>query len=223
MKITYWADYACPYCYIGETSLKHALCNLGLSDEVSMEMKAFELQPDGSKTYEGPMAEVNARRYGYPVDEIRKNIETVNQQGKNIGLDMHYDRSRYTNTFDAHRLTKLAESKGNPRLTDAIQERLFTAYFTESAELADHPTLIRLAHEVGMNPQEVQEMLNSDTFADVVRSDEQQAAANGINAVPFFVIDGNYTIPGALPVEQMEKVLMQIVARRKKSSIQKQS
>ena len=85
------------------------------------------------------MAEVNARRYGYPVDEIRKNIETVNQQGKNIGLDMHYDRSRYTNTFDAHRLTKLAESKGNPRLTDAIQERLFTAYFTESAELADHP------------------------------------------------------------------------------------
>lgn len=213
MKITYWADYACPYCYIGETSLKHALYDLGLFDEVSMEMKAFELQPDGSKKYEGPMAEVNARKYGYPVDEIRKNIETVNQQGKNLGLDMHYDRSRYTNTFDAHRLTKLAASKGNPKLTDAIQERLFKAYFMDSLELADHPTLIRLAQEVGMNPQEVQEMLNSDAFADAVRTDEQQAAANDINAVPFFVIDGKYAIPGALPVEQMEKVLMQIAGK----------
>lgn len=213
MKITYWADYACPYCYIGETSLKHALYDLGLFDEVLMEMKAFELQPDGSKKYEGPMAEVNARKYGYPVDEIRKNIETVNQQGKNLGLDMHYDRSRYTNTFDAHRLTKLAASKGNPRLTDAIQERLFKAYFTESLELTDHPTLIRLAYEVGMDPQEVQEMLNSDAFADAVRTDEQQAAANDINAVPFFVIDGKYAIPGALPVEQMEKVLMQIAGK----------
>ena len=25
MKITYWSDYACPYCYIGEARLKKAL------------------------------------------------------------------------------------------------------------------------------------------------------------------------------------------------------
>ena len=30
MKITYWADYACPYCYIGETALKQAIRNLRL-------------------------------------------------------------------------------------------------------------------------------------------------------------------------------------------------
>lgn len=25
MKIVYWSDYACPYCYIGETRLKKAI------------------------------------------------------------------------------------------------------------------------------------------------------------------------------------------------------
>nr|WP_295161898.1 DsbA family protein [uncultured Methanobrevibacter sp.] len=25
MKITYWSDFACPYCYIGNTRLKRAL------------------------------------------------------------------------------------------------------------------------------------------------------------------------------------------------------
>lgn len=28
MEIFYWSDYACPYCYIGETNLKAALREL---------------------------------------------------------------------------------------------------------------------------------------------------------------------------------------------------
>ena len=30
MKVTYWSDYACPYCYIGETRLRKAIASLGL-------------------------------------------------------------------------------------------------------------------------------------------------------------------------------------------------
>lgn len=29
MKVTYWSDYACPYCYIGETRLRKAIEALG--------------------------------------------------------------------------------------------------------------------------------------------------------------------------------------------------
>lgn len=41
MKIVYWSDYACPYCYIGETHLKTAIRELGLERETTVEMKAF--------------------------------------------------------------------------------------------------------------------------------------------------------------------------------------
>ena len=33
MNIVYWSDYACPFCYIGETHMKQALKNLDLCGE----------------------------------------------------------------------------------------------------------------------------------------------------------------------------------------------
>jgi predicted DsbA family dithiol-disulfide isomerase len=49
MKITYWSDYACPYCYIGEKRLETAIEELGLGvNDIEVEMKAFELDPNAS-------------------------------------------------------------------------------------------------------------------------------------------------------------------------------
>ena len=43
MKITFWSDFACPWCWIGETNLEAALKSLGRTAE--FEMKAYELAP----------------------------------------------------------------------------------------------------------------------------------------------------------------------------------
>lgn len=211
MIVKYWSDYACPFCYIGETSLKQAASNLGMSDDVQFELKAFELEPDGSKQYEDSTVERYSRKYGYTLEETRENIYNINARGKAIGLDMHYDKSRYTNTFDAHRITKLAQSKGNSKMVDTLQERLFKAYFSDSLELADHTVLIKLASESGLSAQEVQEVLLTDRYAAEVRRDEMEARANNIHGVPFFVINDKYAIPGALSVEQMENVLRKLL------------
>ena len=47
MKITYWSDYACPYCYIGEARMKKALEEIAENENVNVEieMKAFQLDP----------------------------------------------------------------------------------------------------------------------------------------------------------------------------------
>ena len=37
MKITYWSDYACPYCYIGEARLEKAIEELGLKEDIDVE------------------------------------------------------------------------------------------------------------------------------------------------------------------------------------------
>lgn len=215
MKVTYWSDYACPFCYIGETSLKQAIANLKMEHDIQLEMKAFELDPEGSKHYEGPTDERYSKKYGYTLEETRKSIEDINARGASIGLEMHYDQSRYTNTFDAHRITKLAQSKGSIELTEFLQEKLFKAYFTDGLELADHAVLIKLASEVGLAVQEVQETLLTDRFAAEVRRDEMEAKANNIQGVPFFVIDDKYAIPGAISVEQMEGVLRKICDRER--------
>ena len=45
MKITYWSDYACPFCYIGETRMKKAIAAMDTTEPIELEMKAFQLDP----------------------------------------------------------------------------------------------------------------------------------------------------------------------------------
>ena len=140
----------------------------------------------------------------------QERIESISQMGRAAGLDFHYSETRYTNTFDAHRLTKLAGQK-SPELADRLQERLYKAYFTEGLELADHAVLTRIAIEEGMDPSEVKQLLESERYADDVRLDEREAQRYGVHGVPYFVVGNKYAIPGALPVESMERVLKTVL------------
>lgn len=218
MKIIYWSDYACPYCYIGETHLKKAIDNLELQD-VEIEMKAFELDPSASRTVQGPTVDRFAVKYGLTKAQAQDRIDGISQMGREAGLDFRYAETQYTNTFDAHRLTKLSQAKGDTELTDRLIERLYKAYFTDSLELADHDVLKRIAIEEGMDEKEATEVLDSDKYADEVRLDERESQRYGIHAVPYFIIGNRVAIPGALPVKQMESVLTEVMEAEAKEAV----
>jgi predicted DsbA family dithiol-disulfide isomerase len=69
--------------------------------------------------------------------------------------------------------------------------------------------LLRLATEVGLDPDEVQTVLSSDLYAAEVRADESEAHALGADGVPFFVIGNRYAVAGAQP----EELLLQALTR----------
>lgn len=52
-------------------------------------------------------------------------------------------------------------------------------------------------------------------FATDVRLDEREAARYNIHGVPYFLLDGQLAIPGALPVESMEEALRQVMDAQK--------
>lgn len=206
LNITYWSDYACPFCYIGEERLKKALEELGLSREAHLTMKAFELDPTAGLHAQTDTLTRFARKYGLSKEEASSRIEAISRMGRAEGLDFKYATTRFTNTMDAHRLTKLAMSKDDPSIAERVTESLFKLYFTENKELADRTLLLKIAKECGLDPTEVRETLDSDKYRRDVLADEQEAALNNVHAVPFFIV-GRYGIPGALSVEDMKKVI----------------
>ena len=114
MKITYWSDYACPYCYIGEKRLETAIEELGLGvNDIEVEMKAFELDPNASYEVVSKTDERFAVKYGLTLNAARERIEGISLLGRREGIDFRYADTQYTNMLDAHRLTKLVASKGN--------------------------------------------------------------------------------------------------------------
>jgi predicted DsbA family dithiol-disulfide isomerase len=73
-------------------------------------------------------------------------------------------------------------------------------------ELAD------LAAEVGLDRATVVAELQAGTYADAVTADIAQARAFGINAVPFYVIDGKYGVSGAQSPDVFARALAEAAA-----------
>ena len=203
MKVTYRSDSACPYCYIGETRLKNAAKAAGVADELELEMRAFELNPEAPHEVVGPTLDRFAAKYGLTKEQAAERIAGISQMGCGEGIDFNYATTLNTNMLDAHRLTKLAHDKG----VEGIEELLYAAYFTNNEVLADHGVLRRIAGEVGLDATDVERVVESAEYEAEVRAEARAAYALGVHAVPFFVVDGKYAIQGCYPTDEMERVL----------------
>jgi predicted DsbA family dithiol-disulfide isomerase len=204
MQIDVWSDIACPWCAIGRRRLQLALEQFPHADQVQLTWHSFELDPEAPPERTGDRVERIARKYGAPPEQIAQRQDQMAQEAAAEGLELHFDRVRDGNSFDAHRLIHLAAAHG---LQDAMKGRLLEAHFRDGELISDHDTLARLAAEVGVPEDEARAVLASDRFAEEVRTDEYTAHRLGITAVPYFVIDRRFGVPGAQPPELLLKGL----------------
>lgn len=208
MKIEVWSDFVCPFCYIGKRRLETALSQFPHKDQVEIEFKSFELDPNSPKYSGKSMHEVLAHKYGMSLEQAKQTTEGIKQQAAVIGLTFNFDNMKPGNTFDAHRLAKFAKTKGKER---EITEKLLHGYFTESIDLGDIDTLTEIAESIGLDRQEAHSVLQDKTaYANDVRIDEATAKQYGISGVPYFIINQKYAISGAQPTETFANALQKV-------------
>jgi len=199
-----WADIVCSWCYVGKRHLETALEGFG-EDDVEIVWRSFELDPT-LPADAGSADEELARRRGLRLAEARAMHEETERMGAEIGIRFDFARARRGNTFDAHRVLHMARAEG--RQTPVL-DRLLAAYFAEGEPIGDRAALARVAGSAGLDPEAVAAMLESDAHAADVRAEEREAAALGITAVPFFVIDRRYGLAGAHPAETLREAIAQ--------------
>jgi predicted DsbA family dithiol-disulfide isomerase len=205
VKVEIWSDVVCPWCAVGKHRFEKALARFEHRDQVEVSYHSFELDPGAPRELEGgDLHDHLAAKYGMTRAEAEAKHRQMTELAAEDGWEFHFDRARRGNTFDAHRLLHLAAERG---VQEAVKERFFRGYFTEGEPIADHDTLVRLAAEAGLDADEARAVLASDRYADAVRADERQAAAYGITAVPFFVVDRTYGVAGAQPPDALLQVL----------------
>lgn len=210
MKVEVWSDFVCPFCYIGKRRLESALNRFEHKDQVEVEFKSYELDPNSPKKIGRSIHEVIAEKYGMSMEEARNTNSGIAQQAKEEGLTYHFDAMQPSNTFDAHRLAQFAKTKGKEA---DVTEKLLHAYFTESRLLSDLETLADIASEAGISREEALKVLNNEeAYANEVRMDEQVARQIGVRGVPFFVINQKYAISGAQPSEAFLGALQKVWA-----------
>ena len=131
----------------------------------------------------------------------------MSEQAKSVGLTYDFENMRPANTFDAHRLAKLAEKEN---VADKVAEKLLHSYFIDAEEIGKEQILIRIAEEAGISQERAKAMLDSDEFAADVKADIAEARQVGVQGVPFFVINRKYAISGAQPAETFADALRKV-------------
>jgi predicted DsbA family dithiol-disulfide isomerase len=198
MKVEIWSDVMCPFCYIGKRRFEEAMAQFPHAGEVLITWKSFQLNPD---MVTDPSLNINqylADVKGWQLEYAQQMNQQVTEMAAAVGLEYDFDRAVVANSFDAHRLSHLATEKG---LGDKAEEALFKAYFTQGKNIADHDTLTELGVTIGLDADNVKQVLATDAYTDGVKRDIEEAQYLGIRGVPFFVMDGKYAVSGAQPVE----------------------
>lgn len=212
MKIEVWSDVVCPFCYIGKRKLEEALNGFAQKDQVEIEFKSFQLDPN-TPAYSGKSYfESLAVKFG-SLEKVKEMTSNIVEQGKLVGLEFNFEEAKVANTFDAHRLTKFAKAHGKDL---ALSEKLLQAHFTDEKDVGDFDTLSEIAEDVGLSKDEALAVLqDKDAYAAEVHADIEEARQFGISGVPYFIINRKYAISGAQPVETFKQALEKVAEEEK--------
>lgn len=209
MKVEIWSDVVCPWCYIGKKRFEDAVQSLadeGTELDLEVTFRPFQLDPSAPIGGATPVAEAYAKKFG-GAEKAEKILDHVTRVAAETGITFHMDRAVRANTLRAHRLMHLALIHQGPAAQRAMKQHLLESYFTNGENVADDEVLIAAARTAGIPRETAQSWLDSEEGDVEVRRDIIEAGELGITAVPTFVIDGRWAIPGAQDVEVFARAL----------------
>ena len=210
VEVEIWSDVVCPWCYIGKRRFETAVAELAEEIDVHVVFKPFQLDPTASPGKAGPVLDAYAKKFG-GLERAQQIIDHVTAVAADSGLQFRMDRALRANTLLAHRVLWLAQATDNQV---ALKERLLQAYFIDGLDIGDPEVLADCAGEVGIDHDRVLAFLDRDEGVVEVRDELRSAAEIEITAVPTFVFDGKWMVPGAQEPETFAQVLRRVVAKR---------
>lgn len=215
VAIDIYSDVVCPWCYIGkrrfEAGLAAATGDEDLGVDFDITFKPYQLDPTAAPGVAGPVIDAYAKKFG-GLEKAEQILEHVTTTAAGDGLEFHMDKALRANTLLAHRLIWWADQPDNHLSQDAMKERLLRAYFMEGAHIGSVDALVACAVDVGADADEARTFLESDRGSTEVRAELDHARDNGITAVPTYVFNDEWAVPGAQDPETFEKVLRKMAA-----------
>lgn len=208
MKIEIFSDFSCPFCYIGKKRLEQAIKEVGFED-VDIEYKAYQLNPEASKAQAIPVLEAMMEKYETSREEIEKMFSSIREHAAEVGLAYNFDVMLVGNTENAHRLAKWARTQGKE-----VQfiETMMDYYFTKGLNVNDRQELINIVKEIGLDENIAKTVLESDLYKEELAKDSYDRQQLQVSSVPFFVFENKYGIIGAEPLDVFVKTLKQAKA-----------
>jgi predicted DsbA family dithiol-disulfide isomerase len=204
LKIVMFSDYICPFCYIGFETVR----KLKPEFNFELEWRGFQIHPDWPA--EGLAAD-HVRATGDP-DSRRALWERISAMAEAVGFSMR-PPAVLTNSRAALAATEFARESGRD---DALEERIYRAYFSEGMNIGDPAVVVKLATEAGLDSSAVADAIKSPKYELRLKNNALAANQRGVSGVPTFFI-GEYPLVGAQSPDAMRSILKRATERFDKS------
>ena len=215
MRVDIWSDVVCPFCYIGKKRLENVAAEAGIDLEIIWH--SFELDQNAPAKHDTSNTERLAKKYGRTIEQTQEMERNIAEVAASEGITFNWEQANSGNTFNAHRIIHLAQSKG---LGNEAEEAFFHAYMTEGMPIGERETVEDVASRIGLDHTEVEYVLDSEEFADFVRHDEKIAHEQlQVTGVPFFVFDQRLSLSGAQPREVFLQAMQQALSTAEKLDV----
>jgi len=136
--------------------------------------------------------------------------ERLKSIANSYGMDFR-STDRIYNTHLAHEATEYAREhdKGNE-----FHKALFRRVYAEGQDPSQWTTLRATAEELGLNAEEMQQLVESGRYTDYVEEQVRWAQQIGVSGVPTYVINDRYAVVGAQPYEVFKNFVTQIMNQK---------
>ena len=202
VKLDIFSDPVCPWCYLGKANLDRALA---AHPEHAFEIEWHPFQLNPQMVTEGvPKRDYLAARFGgvQKLAEIHQRLKDT-AAGSGVVIDPDVPQ-RIPNTLNAHRMIHWAGLEGRQ---GAMVTAIMRAYWVLGRDIGDPSVLADLGAEAGFDRAVAARLLGSDADLDLIQQREAHSRARGVNAVPTFLIAGQYVLSGAQKPEMWGQVI----------------
>jgi len=133
-------------------------------------------------------------------------IEAMKQRMSALMTEENLAYGNRSHTYNSRLAQELAKWGESFPEGEALNLKLFEAYFVEDRNLAKPLVLLEVTETAGLDRDAAEEMISKRSFRDAVDADWKRAHELGVTGVPTFV-SGNQGLVGAQPYEALEQLI----------------
>lgn len=214
-RLTIYADYVCPFCYLGHASLDQY--RETRESPLEIDWQPFDLRsgkrgPDGEIDHEADDSEGRSPSGSRTQSDDGKDDEYFEQARQNVrrlkeeyGVEMSQEIAREVDSLPAQ-AASLYVRENHPEQWAAFDDAIYAALWKEGRDIGNRDVLADICEEIGLDPDEVLDAIEDEELR--ARLDEQFAVAQqrGVTGVPTFVYEGQ-AARGAVPPEQLKRLV----------------
>ncbi len=196
--VTVYADYVCPFCYLGRRALERY--RAGRTAPMTVEWHPYDLRarkraPDGA------------------IDRSEVDASLAVDHDEVAGLRARYDADDMlsvdavpeVDSLDAQ-LVSFAIQETHPDVWSVFHGATFDALWVDGRDIGDAGVLVDIATTVGVSEETVRSALRDTALRERLHGRFERARARGVTGVPTFV-HGDHVARGVVPPAHLRRLV----------------